>query len=77
MTYDDDHVVLEFDGGTKRYALKQFGLEWPPPEEFTFLGIPMRRTRLSALTDEQRAGMTYVCRGAEYYPVNRTTSRRA
>lgn len=67
MTFDDDHVVLEFAGGTKRYPLKQLGLDWPPPERINVMGFDMVQTRRSSLTDEQRKGMTHVCRGAEYF----------
>ena len=68
MTYDDDHVVLEFEGGTKRYALKMLGLEWPPPEKIEIFGFKMIQTRRSTITDEDRVGMKHVCRGAEYFP---------
>lgn len=68
MTFDDDHLVLEFDGGTKRVLLKKIGIDWPPPERINVMGFDMVQTRRSQLTDEQRAEMTHVCRGAEYYP---------
>jgi hypothetical protein len=66
MTYDDDFVVLRFDHGTVRQPCAALGLSWPPPERIDAFGILMRRERHSSITDEQRAAMTHVCRGAEY-----------
>lgn len=68
MTFDDDFVIV----GGVRATLKSLGLEWPPPP---FMQINMhgeapelfvKRLRCSEITDEQRAGMTHVCRGALY-----------
>lgn len=69
MTFDDDMMVLRFDGGTKFIPIKFAGMDWPPPEEFEIGGFKMKMSRRSQLTDDQRAGMTNVCRCAEYYPV--------
>lgn len=71
MTFNDDLLILVFDGATKRPSLQSCGLEWPPPERIEILGFTMVRTRMSAITDEQRAGMTHVCRAAEYIPEER------
>lgn len=68
MTYDDDFLQLVFDGGTKRATCRSLGIDWPPPERIEVGGIPMQRSRMSALTDDERAAMTHVCRGAEYLP---------
>lgn len=71
MTYDDDFIQVEFPGGAVRRArCKASGIEWPPPEEFDWQGGRVRRVSMSKLTDEQRAGMTHVCRGALYHPVS-------
>ena len=80
MTFDDDFVRLNFITGVANFPLKNVGLEWPPPERvfvepLGFLREPtpdddptylMRRVSFSQITDEQRATMTHVCRGAEY-----------
>jgi len=68
MTFDDDFVQLNLDGGVKRPTCKSLGLEWPPPEEIVFASFVFERIRYSEITDEQREGMTHVCRGAEYKP---------
>lgn len=70
MTFDDDFMRC----GLMDAPLKQLGLEWPPP---AFLHIRnhgelpdlyLRRVSYSEITDEQRARMTHVCRGAQYEP---------
>lgn len=79
MTFDDDFCRLHLVIGTKTVACSALGLEWPPPErlwldetgarEATDEDPPegvLHRTNLSALTDEEREGMTHVARGAEY-----------
>ena len=66
MTFDDDFVRLNFQGGTKIIRCKLLGLTWPPPEEIDIEGFKLKRIRLSSITDEQRKTMTHVCRGAEY-----------
>ena len=69
MTFDDDMLRLNFDGGSKMISLAKLGLEWPPPETIDVLGFTMHRISYSAITDEQREGMTHVFRGAEYEPL--------
>lgn len=68
MTFDDDFVQI----GGVRTSLQSLGLEWPPP---AFMRINnhgelpdlfVKRLRLSEITDEERAEMTHVCRGAQY-----------
>lgn len=70
MTFDDDFVKI----GMVRTPLKNLGLEWPPPP---FMRIDnhgelpnlfIKRVNYSQITDEQRARMTHVARGAEYRP---------
>lgn len=68
MTFDDDLAILVFDHRTLRPSLKSLGLSWPPPERIEVSGFSMTLNRMSQLTDEQRAGMTHVCRCAEYFP---------
>ena len=68
MTFDDDMIVLEFNGGTKRLYCKRNGFDWPPPETLDIEGFVMKRTRMSQMTDQDRATMTHVCRAAEYRP---------
>jgi hypothetical protein len=67
MTYDDDFVRLPtLVAGDVNIPLVTLGLEWPPPEEVTFSGLLYKQIRCSEITDEQRAEMTHVVRGAEY-----------
>jgi hypothetical protein len=68
MTFDDDFVRLPMAilDSHINVPLVRLGLEWPPPEEFTYSGLIYRQIRCSEITDEQREGMTNVIRGAEY-----------
>jgi hypothetical protein len=68
MTFDDDFIRIPISVLDRNInvTLKTLGLEWPPPEEFIWLGLVYKRERYSEITDEQRAGMTHVVRGAEY-----------
>jgi len=66
MTFDDDYIRLRFDWGHRDLRCKAAGLDWPPPETIEVLTFRFRRERMSTLTDEQRADMKHVCRGAEY-----------
>lgn len=76
MTFDDDFLQVQFDGGLRRAFLKKNGLEWPPPETIDLFGFRLERVRFSEITDEQRAGMTHVCRGAEYRISQNTNQHR-
>lgn len=74
MTFDNDFMRLE----GLNITLKSIHLEWPPPPFLKLYrpvatGLPpeeltYKRVRCSEITDEQRAGMTHVARGAEYLP---------
>lgn len=66
MTYDDDYIRLQFDWGYKDLTCKAAGFDWPPPEVIEVMTFRMRRRRHSSITDDERKGMTHVCRGAEY-----------
>lgn len=72
MTFDDDYIQLNLGKrGVLRQTCKELGVSWPPPEHIAITGGPFstptfKRVRYSAITDEQRKGMTHVCRGAEY-----------
>lgn len=80
MTFDDDIIRLNLSVGTPTIPLMTVGLEWPPPEH-VYLSADstireaepdderqyvLRRVSMSQITDEQRAEMTHVVRGAEY-----------
>jgi len=80
-TFPDDFVRLNLTIGTQHVRLVKVGLDWPPPERL-FLGPagelrvarpsdPLEnvlvRTSMSTISDEQRAGMRHVARGAEYH----------
>ena len=76
MTYEDDMIRVRLrDGRRVDFMCKPNGIEWPPPEHL-YLRIPIIgggedrahavRLSYSAITDEQRSGMTHVFRGAEY-----------
>lgn len=80
MTFEDDMIRLYMpDGRTVHVSCLANGIEWPPPKTL-HLYVPVigaepeqvfcTRTTVSAITDEQRAGMTNVFRGAEYETVN-------
>lgn len=68
MTFDDDFVQFSLTnmGVVFRQACRDLNVQWPPPERLEIQGFVFKRIRLSPITDEQRAGMTNVCRGAEY-----------
>jgi hypothetical protein len=68
MTFDDDFLQFEFDHGTKRVTCKSAELEWPPPEQLEVFGFRMKRDTFSQITDDQRAELTLICRGARYVP---------
>lgn len=68
MTFDDDFVripIATLDRSIN-VMLAKIGVEWPPPEDLMINGLHYRQIRCSEITDEQRAGMTNVIRGAEY-----------
>lgn len=73
MVFDDDFLQLEFDGATKRVLAKPLGLDWPPPERIDFMGFELVRVSHSQITDEQRAEMDFVCRGARYVTPEKAT----
>lgn len=64
--FDDDMARLEFAGGTRDVPLKALGLTWPPPEVIDIAGFKLKRVSMSRITDEERAGMTRLFRGAIY-----------
>lgn len=73
MTFDDDFLLFQTPTGPQKLRCTQLGIQWPPPAtlrlrgfEPPFSDIDFRLLRMSAITDQQRAGMTHVCRGAEY-----------
>jgi len=68
MTFDDDSLFLETRAGRIVVPCAKLGLSWPPPEQVVVNEVPYRRVSLSAITDEQREGMTNVFRGALYEP---------
>jgi hypothetical protein len=65
-TFDDDFIQLRTESGIRRYKLAPLGLTWPPPEMIDIGGFKFRLLGHSQITDEERATMTHVCRGAEY-----------
>jgi hypothetical protein len=66
MTFDDDHIVLESAAGFQRTTLKAQGLTWPPPERIANAAGVWVRQSYSTITDEERAAMSHVARGALY-----------
>lgn len=70
MTFDDDFVRVPMMVGEVNIACKSIKTEWPPKEHLTLGsdkgGICYRRVSFSQITDEERAGMTHVARGAQY-----------
>lgn len=70
MTYDDDHIQLETFSGRRRVTCKAAGIAWPPPETVEIGGSSWNRESYSQITDEQRAELTFVARGALYVPAD-------
>lgn len=68
MTFDDDFIQLQTESGPRRIWLKTINAKWPPQPVIDLCGFRFKRTRMSEITDEERAGMSHVCRGAEYIP---------
>lgn len=68
MTFDDDFARVHFDNGSRDLVLKSLGVDWPPPEVLDIYGFKYRRSSMSDITDEARAKLDFVCRGAEYFP---------
>ena len=68
MTFDDDFIQLETFAGRIRVMCKATGIDWPPPETVEVEGFRWNRESYSQITDEQRAEMTFVARGALYAP---------
>ncbi len=69
MTFNDDFCRIQFMNGTKDITCEKLGIPWPPPPTIYVNHTPFARLKLSAITDEQREGMTNVIRGALYVPV--------
>ena len=68
MTFDDDFIRLEMDGGTRTISCKSAGIDWPPPEKIRIYGFDFARESFSEITDDQRRGTGRVMRGAVYQP---------
>lgn len=70
MTFDDDFVRIHLIDCRLDVSCISLGFEWPPPEKFTILFSGRERTvmrqSMSFITDEQRASLKSICRGAEY-----------
>jgi len=74
MTFEDDFLIFVLpSGGKKRLRCSELGIQWPPPGtirirgfEPPFTDIDFKLLTMSTITDEQRASMTHVCRGAQY-----------
>jgi len=71
MTFDDDFCRIQHPtAGTVCVPLRRLGLDWPPPEKLCFAvanSAPMFvRVSMSEITDDERAALTHVCRGADY-----------
>jgi len=67
MTFDDDFVRIPFaDGRELNIPCRSLKMDWPPPKRLNLFGTEFERVSMSQLTDEDRAGMDHVCRGAVY-----------
>lgn len=66
MTFDDDFVRIEFDGGNKNYSCNTMGITWPPAEVISVMGFDFYRVSMSEISDRDRAALTCVIRGALY-----------
>ena len=66
-TFDDDYIQLELQGQEPlRFFLKDHAMTWPPEPEINVNFVTYVRVSHSEITDEQRAGLTHVARGALY-----------
>lgn len=72
MTFDDDFVRFQMDLGRLDVSIKSLNLDWPPPTQIIYHGVVFERVSMSQLTDEQRAEMNQLCRGAEYQVIGVT-----
>jgi hypothetical protein len=82
MTFDDDYIQYAVDGNVRRHPCKLVRLDWPPAETLNMrfltwdgndahdITYSLKRLRFSSITDDERAQMTHVCRGAEYEVVS-------
>lgn len=73
MTFDDDFLLFHLPSGDKRFRCLDLGIQWPPPTTIRLRGfepphadLDFRLLSMSSIYDEDRAGMTHVCRGAAY-----------
>lgn len=66
MTFDNDFLLLQLSTGPTRFRCKDLGIAWPPPAYIDVANGRFRRLRMSELTDDERAGAPFMCRGAEY-----------
>lgn len=66
MTFDDDFAEVPFLTGVRRVTLRSLGIEWPPPERLEIMGFGFQRVSMSEISDEARASMSHVARGAAY-----------
>ncbi len=78
-TFADDMVRLNLTIGVQTIPCKALGFKWPPPERIYLDKTSVReatdsdsstfvlhRVSISQITDEDRAEMSHVVRGAEY-----------
>lgn len=78
MTFADDFMLFHMAGDRDVHiSCAEIGIEWPPPQTCEFCGFPFKRVSMSAITDAQRQGLSYVMRGAEYLPDADATPRAA
>lgn len=80
MTFDDDFLIFQMPTGPRRVLLSALGLHWPPPTTLRLRGfeppysdIDFRLLTMSTITDQERANMTHVCRGAQYVYASKGT----
>ena len=79
-TFADDMIRLNLVTGVRTISCKALGFDWPPPERIYLgsdgkcreatdtddPGFVLHRESMSQISDDERASMTHVVRGAEY-----------
>lgn len=73
MTFEDDFLLFQLPAGPRRLLCVDMGIAWPPPLTIRLRGfeppyrdIDFRLLTMSTMTDQERANLSTICRGAQY-----------
>ena len=73
MTFNDDMIQLNWDGGTRYMTCGELGMNWPPLKEISVYGFVMILQSHSDISDRMRRKNPKVKRKAVYAPHTPTT----